>query len=50
VTEVQQILKAMKHRAAGMAAEAERRQRPGLKQQAEEISHLIEMLEARLDT
>jgi hypothetical protein len=50
VTEVQQIVKALKHRAAGMAEEAVRRGRPGLKQQAEEISHLLEMLEVRLTT
>lgn len=31
-----------------MKAEAEQRHRPGLKQQAEEISHLIEMLEKRI--
>ena len=49
MTEVQQILKALKHRAAGMAAEADRRQRPGLKRQAEEILHLISMLEHRID-
>tara|TARA_R110000764_G_scaffold50237_1_gene110736 strand:+ start:120 stop:272 length:153 start_codon:yes stop_codon:yes gene_type:complete len=50
VTEVQQIIKALKHRAAGMAEEAKQRNRPGLKQQAEEISHLIDMLEMRIDT
>jgi hypothetical protein len=33
-----------------MAEEAVRRGRPGLKQQAEEISHLLEMLEVRLTT
>ena len=48
MTEVQQIVKALKHRAAGMAEEAVRRGRPGLKQPAEEISHLLEMLEVRL--
>lgn len=32
-----------------MVAEGEQRHRPGLKQQAEEIGHLIDMLEARLD-
>ena len=49
MTEVQQILKALKHRAAGMVADAKQRHRPGLKQQAEEITYLLEMLEARLD-
>jgi len=50
VTEVQQIIKALKNRVTGLREEAKQRNRPGLKQQAEEISHLIEMLEARLDT
>lgn len=50
MTEVEQIMKALKHRVAGIKLEAEQRHRPGLKQQAEEISHLIEMLEARIDT
>ena len=50
MTEVQQIIKALKHRAASMAEEAKQRNRPGLKQQAEEISHLIDMLEMRIDT
>jgi hypothetical protein len=49
VTEVQQILKALKHRANGMLLEGQRRDRPGVKQQAEEIKYLLEMLEARLD-
>ena len=41
-------MKALKHRAESMKVEAERRNRPGLKQQAEEISYLIEMLEKRI--
>lgn len=48
MTEVEQIMKALKHRAESMKVEAEQRHRPGLKQQAEEISHLIEMLEKRI--
>lgn len=47
--EVQQIIKMMKNRANGMVEEAKNRNRPGLKQQAEEILHLIDMLEMRLD-
>jgi vacuolar-type H+-ATPase subunit H len=46
--EVQQIIKMMKNRANGMVEEAKNRNRPGLKQ-AEEILHLIDMLEMRLD-
>jgi hypothetical protein len=49
VTEVQQVIKMMKNRANGMVEEAKNRNRPGLKQQAEEILHLIDMLEMRLD-
>ena len=50
MAEVNQILKAMKNRVSGMVEEAKIRQRPGNKQQAEELLHLIDMLEVRLDT
>jgi len=49
MAEVEQILKAMKHRVSGMIEEAKIRQRPGNKQQLEEIQYLVEMLEVRLD-
>lgn len=45
----EQIIKAMKHRINSMIEEAKTRQRPGLKQQAEELHHLLEMLEKRID-
>ncbi len=50
MAEVEQILKAMKNRVTGMIEEAKMRQRPGNKQQLEEIQHLIDMLEQRIDT
>ena len=43
-----QILKAIKSRLYGMKEEAKLRQRPGLKQQIEELQHLVEMLEAHV--
>lgn len=49
MTEVQQIIKTLKNRVNGLLEESKQRHRPGLKQQAEELSHLIEMLEVRLD-
>ena len=49
MAEVEQILKAMKNRVSGMIEEAKIRQRPGNKQQLEEIQYLVEMLEVRLD-
>jgi len=48
MAEKEQILNAMKNRIKGMKAEAEMRHRPGLKQQAEELDHLVEMLERSL--
>jgi ATP-dependent Zn protease len=48
VTETEQILKAMRSRIRGMLEEAKRRQRSGLKQQAEELNLLLDMLEKRL--
>jgi hypothetical protein len=50
MAEVDQILKAMKNRVRGMIEEAKMRQRPGNKQQLEEIQHLIDMLEQRIGT
>ncbi len=47
--EVQQILRAMKNRLDGLAAEAKQRQRFGNKQQMEELIQLVAMLEQRLD-
>ena len=44
----EQIIKAMRNRIQGMMEEAKIRQRPGLKQQAEELNHLLEMLEKKL--
>ena len=48
MAEKEQIIKAMKNRISGMIEEAKTRQRPGLKQQAEELQHLLEMLEKRI--
>lgn len=48
MTEIEQIIKAMRNRITGMAEEAKQRNRPGLKQQVEELHHLLEMLEKRL--
>jgi|SaaInl1SG_22_DNA_1037389.scaffolds.fasta_scaffold154266_2 hypothetical protein len=50
MAEINQILKAMKNRVSSMIEEAKMRQRPGNKQQLEEIQHLIDMLEQRIDT
>ena len=50
MAEIDQILRAMKNRVSGMIEEAKIRQRPGNKQQLEEIQHLIDMLEQRIDT
>lgn len=50
MAEVNQILKAMKNRVSSMIEEAKMRHRPGNKQQLEEIQHLIDMLEQRIDT
>ena len=43
-----QILTAIKSRLYGMKEEANLRHRPGLKQQVEELQHLVEMLEAHV--
>lgn len=48
MAETEQIIKAMRNRIAGMIEEAKVRHRPGLKQQAEELSHLLDMLEKRV--
>jgi ATP-dependent Zn protease len=48
MAETEQILKAMKNRVKGMLEEAKQRHRPGLRQQVEELQHLLEMLEKRL--
>lgn len=48
MTELEQILKTLKHRLAGMLIEATSRNRQGLKQQVEELGYLIEMLEKNL--
>jgi len=50
MAEVDQILKAMKNRVSGMIEEAKMRHRPGNRQQLEEIQHLLDMLEQRIDT
>lgn len=50
MTETEQIIKAMRNRIKGMLEEAKQRHRPGLKQQIEELHHLLEMLEKRIDT
>lgn len=44
----EQIIKAMRSRLHGMLEEAKLRHRPGLKQQVEELSHLLDMLEKRV--
>lgn len=46
----EQIIKAMRNRIKGMMEEAKQRHRPGLKQQVEELSHLLDMLEKRVGT
>lgn len=46
----EQIIKAMRNRIRGMMEEAKMRHRPGLKQQIEELSHLLDMLEKRVGT
>ena len=49
MTEIDQIFRAMKNRVSGMIEEAKMRHRPGNKQQLEEIQHLIDMLEQRIE-
>ncbi len=49
-TEVKQILRAMRNRLNGLVEEAKQRQRPGNKQQMEELLLFITMLEQHLDT
>ena len=49
MAEVEQILKVMKNRVSGMIEEAKMRHRPGNKQQLEEIKHLVDMLEQRIE-
>jgi hypothetical protein len=48
MAEKEQIIKAMRNRIKSLKEEAQMRQRPGLKQQAEELDHLIDMLERSL--
>ena len=48
MVEKEQVIKAMKNRIKGLKEEAQMRQRPGLKQQVEELEHLIDMLERSL--
>lgn len=50
MTEVQQIIKTLKNRIDGMAKNAEQRREHGLKQQAEEIGYLLEMLENKIES
>jgi hypothetical protein len=50
MAEVDQILKAMKNRVSSMIEEAKFRNRPGNKQQLEELQHLVAMLEQRIGT
>ena len=50
MAEIDQILKAMKNRVRGMIEEAKLRNRPGNKQQLEELQHLVDMLEQRIGT
>jgi len=50
MAEVDQIIKAMKNRVSGMIEEAKLRNRPGNKQQLEELQHLVDMLEQRIGT
>ena len=49
MTEIDQIFRAMNNRIAGMIEEAKMRHRPGNKQQLEEIKHLVDMLEQRIE-
>jgi len=44
----EQIIKAMRNRIRGMMEEAKMRRRPGLRQQIEELNHLLDMLEKRV--
>lgn len=48
MTTREQIIKAMRNRIRGMEAEAKQRHRPGLKQQVEELGHLLDMLEKNI--
>jgi len=48
MTDSEKIMKTLKHRIAGMANSEEMRNRPGLRQQVEEIGFLLEMLEPKL--
>lgn len=43
------IFKTLKHRLRHMAIDADTRQRPGLKQQVEELGYLVEMLEKNIE-
>jgi hypothetical protein len=48
MAEKEQIIKAMRNRIEGMLEEAKTRHRPGLRQQVEELAHLLDMLEQRI--
>jgi len=50
MTEIQQIIKTLKNRIGGMVKNAEQSHEYGLKQQAEEIGYLLEMLENRIES
>jgi len=50
MAEPEQILRALKNRVAGMIEEAKMRQRYGNRQQLEELKHLVDMLEQRIDS
>ena len=50
MTEIQQIIKTLKNRIGGMAKNAEQSHEYWLKQQAEEIGYLLEMLENRIES
>jgi vacuolar-type H+-ATPase subunit E/Vma4 len=50
MAEADQILKALKNRVKGMIEEAKMRQRHGNRQQLEELEHLVDMLEQRIES
>ena len=50
IIEIQQIIKTLKNRIDGMTKNAEQRHEHGLKQQAEEIGYLLEMLENKIES
>jgi len=50
MTEIEQIVKTLKHRVDGMTKNAEQRGEHSLKQQSEEIGYLLEMLENKIES